>query len=323
MSELIGEGQIANILRNELNGEGAPGAPLTPEQALVADAERDLQDAATLSASVTDAGIRLPAIATDEGQPASEEDIRERRKKMMERAAKQRRQGEIGLTRKEAGVATVTMDVEIKARPLSSVFVRWFSAIDMCAGNLARYGEMVLGPRQGQALLAKLTDSIDQIYEDAEKELGRVTSLVNTSEAAAKPGTFVRPTIITPALHKEGVTIGTKLGFKLYKTIMLYDAALDLVNPLVWNDIMTEDQQSEQELQYKREFGKLYKFAAQVNINTFNLLKKGRRPKRAKAADAGAAQGAGEHADTGHSGEDAGVGADSAAEQATHEAAVV
>ncbi|MGF6440515.1 hypothetical protein [Paraburkholderia youngii] len=320
MNEIIGEGQIANILRNQLDGEAAPGAALTPEQALVADAERDLQDAAHLSASVTDAGIRLPALASDEAEPTSEDDIRERRKKMMERAAKQRRQGEAGLTRKEAGVATVKMDVEIKARPLSSVFVRWFSAIDMCAGNLARYGEMVLGPRQGQALLAKLTDSIEKLYEEAEKELGRVTTLVNNAEAAAKPGGFVRPTIITPALHKEGVTIGTKLGFKLYKTIMLFDEALELVNPLVWNDNMTEDQQSEQELQYKREFGKLYKFAAQVNINTFNSLKKGRKPKRAKA-EAGTEQGAADLVDAGHEA-DASAGAEGAVEHATHEAAV-
>lgn len=319
---LMGEGQIQNILAKELGMGAEHSEPTSAEAALLAEAERDINDAAALSAGVQDAGIRLPAIASEEAEPPSQEDIRDQKNKMMARAAKQRKQGEIGLTRKEAGVAALIEDIEIKARPLSSVFVRWFSAIDMCAGNLQRYGEMVLGPRKAEQLHQQLKEMIDSVTEEAASELQRIQSLVETAEAAQKPGTFVRPSIITPALTKQGVTIGTRLGFKLYRAIKMLDEALDLMNPLVWNDVMSEEQQSEQELEYKRHFGKLYKFAAQVNINTHNLLKKGRG--RSRRPDAGAPNGAeapgaavgsnvGEHHD-----HDAGV--EQGADHAAHEA---
>ncbi|MFP3637486.1 hypothetical protein [Paraburkholderia sp. SIMBA_054] len=294
MSEILPEGSITNILARELgteppeagqatNGQRDPAAGDEAEQVY-----NELKGAYLASGSDLEAGIKMPAVQRREGNDAelTQEEIRALRDKLMARAAKQRKQGVANLKRSEAGVAALEFTARIKSRGLSSAFQRWFSAIDQCAGNLQRRGEMLLGDKAA-LLIDSLTTQIEHVEKEALAEVSRVGHLVKQAKENDISNMFVEPRISTPALEMD-VAIHSKLGMRLYRALRNYDDALEMMNVLVWNDEMDEDAQKTQEFDYKKSFGGLYRFAARTNINIYSRFTKRRAATPRPANDAGA-----------------------------------
>jgi hypothetical protein len=287
-------GQISEILHATL-GAGAAGAPSEPpavnaapqsdEEVAAAQTLAELHEAVLISTPEEGDGFRLPKVEGAEAEQTPEEAAALRRNVldlMMKRAAKQRKQGAIGLERAEVGVPVHHQHAVIKTPALGSTLLRWFSAVDICVSLLQRRGEMVLG-NKAEALTNELARLIGEVLEDSVGELTRVKTLIEQNRAKeVDPEMFIIPKVDKPALEKT-IIIRSKLGHNLYLALRNYDDALEAMTALVWNGVMKESVQAEQLRQYKKSFGSLYKFAARTNVNLFKKFTTRRAAPKGKA----------------------------------------
>ncbi|MBN3760957.1 hypothetical protein [Burkholderia sp. Ac-20365] len=289
---LLPQGEITSILARELGG--TPALQTSSADAAPVDeatqVHGELESAALASRSDIEAKIKLNDLEPrdDEAGERTQEEIRALRDRLMKRAAKQRQQGAAGLVRVDAGVTALSLTVQIKTKVLGSAFQRWFSAIDQCAANLQRRGEMLLGDK-GQVLLDALKTQIDEVEAESIGELERMKHLVNQAKSEDISDSWVTPHIEVCALSLDGANIRSKLGHQLYKAVRRFDDAMELADVLVWNDQLTDFAKAEQELQYKKSLGKLYGFAAHTNLSLFRQFtaRRNAATRPPKANDAG------------------------------------
>jgi hypothetical protein len=283
-------GQIAEILQASLGaGAATPEVSAGPQSAEEAAADQtlaELHEAVLISTPAEGDGFRLPPVSGAEGEQTPEEAAAQRRvvlDLMMKRAAKQRKQGALGLERAEVGVPVHHQQAVIKTPALGSTLLRWFSAVDMCVSLLQRRGEMVLG-NKAEALTGELARLIGEVLEDSAFEVARVNTLIEQARAKeVDPEMFIIPKVDKPALEKT-IIIRSKLGHNLYLALRNYDDALEAMTALVWNGVMKDKEQAEQLRQYKKSFGSLYKFAARTNVNLFKKFTTRRAAAKGKAA---------------------------------------
>lgn len=290
-------GQITEILQASFGGSAAGSAAVQPEVSAVPQSAEEvaaeqtlaeLQEAVLISAPAEGDGFRLPTVPGAEGEQTAEEAAAQRRvilDLMMKRAAKQRKQGTVGLERAEVGVPVHHQQAVIKTPALGSTLLRWFSAVDMCVSLLQRRGEMVLG-NKAEALTDELARLIGAVRDDSVSELARVKTLIEQNRAKeVDPEMFIIPKVDKPALEKT-IIIRSKLGHNLYLALRNYDDALEAMTALVWNGVMKESEQAEQLRQYKKSFGSLYKFAARTNVNLFKKFTTRRASAKSKVESA-------------------------------------
>ncbi len=270
-SDTIAEGTIQNIVAAQFAPEEfvatTRDAPVSPDEAEAMATEDELARALSVS---LDSGSDIPRGVT-KPEELTQEELAAVRNKLMKRAARQRKAGSRALQRDEMGVAIHRQQVAIKDRVMGSAFIRFFSAIDVCAGLLQRRGEMLLGEAKSDELLERLTALIDEFADDAAKELGRVEIMVNDmrEQLLGEGDEFITPKVDHPALAEE-VVIGTRLGLKLYRAVRKYDDALEMMSTLSWNDGVSDKEIGNRQLLVKQALGKLYGFAARTNMGLYS-----------------------------------------------------
>lgn len=263
-AENIVPGSISKIVAAGLGGhENVDDAALqlkTPEELEADAALRDLDAAAQMSTGEGAQGGRKQAPA-----PAEDSDPQATRARLMKKAASQREKGRKALTTTEAGIAMATQQIVVKDRVVGSALERYLGAIDYCAHNLQRYGEMVLG-NKWQEVEAQLRMLIDEFYADADKELGRVAMLVTEGkvqiEAEGMP--WINPEVLSPAVDMKGL-FRSRLGIKMLKGVMKYDLSLEQMASLEWNELIGDGETGKRQLLAKQALGKVYGFASHVN----------------------------------------------------------
>ncbi|WP_321935570.1 hypothetical protein [Paraburkholderia sp. J8-2] len=266
----IAPGDISHIVTAGLSGDGAAadGQVLQQKTLEELEAERALRDLDE-AASMSEGGPR-PAASTaapGEGEPAAEvEDPAATRARLMKKAASQREKGRKALTTQESGVVLVPVRALVGDRVLGSAFERYVGAIDMCAHNLDRYGEMVMGAKYVE-LRTKLTEMIEEFSRDTKLEHGRVDQMVREAEARNKEEglPYVVPQILTAAVELD-VVFRTPLGFKMFKAISLADKSLEKMSSLEWNDAVDFGEVAKRQFLFKQEIGKIYGFASRTNL---------------------------------------------------------
>ncbi|HJP68394.1 MAG TPA: hypothetical protein VJ846_05790 [Sphingomicrobium sp.] len=260
----IEPGSISKIVAAGLGGLDNVGdaalLPKSPEELEADAALRDLDAAAEMSKGEGGQGGRKQAPA-----PAEDSDPQATRARLMKKAASQREKGRKALTTTEAGIAMATQQIVVKDRVVGSALERYLGAIDYCAHNLQRYGEMVLG-NKWQEVEAQLRNLIDEFYADADKELGRVAMLVTEGkvqiEAEGMP--WINPEVLTPAVDMKGL-FRSRLGIKMLKGVMKYDQSLEQMASLEWNELIGDGETGKRQLLAKQALGKVYGFASHVN----------------------------------------------------------
>ena len=304
-TENIGAGTIQSIVgaefakeegleppQNGVAGSQAPltedAAPLTPEQLEAAQVRAELEHAMSLSSAGMEDGERRRVSTAGDGEPLTADDAKAERQRQMARAARQREEGAKTLKREEQGVAIQRQEASIKDLVLGSGFLRYFGAIDVCAGLLQRRGEMILGEKATEKLIDMLTALIDEFADDAKKELGRVQSMVEMAreELSGQGFDFVEPKVEKPAM-KDEIVIGTRLGLKLYRAVRQFDDSLELMSTLSWNDQIGDREVSNRQHLIKQGLGKIYGFASKTNRSLYNRGTAAPRKtvRRTKAAD--------------------------------------
>lgn len=257
-------GSISKIVSAGLGGQDNAGdAALQPKTAEEIEAEaalRDLDAAVEMSKGEGSQSGRenAPSAVEDENPEAT-------RARLMKKAANQREKGRKALTTAEAGIVMVTQRLVVKDRVVGSALERYLGAIDYCAHNLQRYGEMVLGKKY-QEVEVQLRTLVEEFYADADKELGRVAMLVTEGkvqvEAEGMP--WIKPEVLSPAVDMEAF-FRSRLGIKMLKGVMKYDQSLEQMAGLEWNELISDGETGKRQLLAKQALGKVYGFASHVN----------------------------------------------------------
>ncbi|UIF89422.1 hypothetical protein [Cupriavidus sp. UYPR2.512] len=282
----IEPGSISKIVATGLGGlDNVGDSALLPKslEELEADAAlRDLDAAAEMSKGEGGQAGRKQSPA-----PAEDTDPQATRARLMKKAASQREKGRKALTTTEAGIAMATQQIVVKDRVVGSALERYLGAIDYCAHNLQRYGEMVLGSKW-QDVETQLRTLIDEFYADADSELGRVAMLVTEGklqvESEGMP--WINPEVLSPAVDMKGL-FRSRLGIKMLKGVMKYDQSLEQMASLEWNELIGDGETGKRQLLAKQALGKVYGFASHVNQSLRRRAgEKERAPAKAKATAA-------------------------------------
>ncbi|PNE59649.1 hypothetical protein A8H39_00425 [Paraburkholderia fungorum] len=283
-------GSISKIVSAGLGGQDNVGdAALEPKTAAELEAEaalRDLDAAVEMSKGDASQSGRTQAPPPT---PAEDEDPEATRARLMKKAASQREKGRKALTTAEAGIVMATQQIIVKDRVVGSALERYLGAIDYCAHNLQRYGEMVLG-KKFEEVEEQLRTLIEEFYADAEKESGRVAMLVTEGkvqvEAEGMP--WIKPEVLTPAVDMKAL-FRSRLGIKMLKGVMKYDQSLEQMASLEWNELIDDGETGKRQLLAKQALGKIYGFASHVNQSLRRRAGENERPapaKKTKAANA-------------------------------------
>lgn len=269
-TEEIAPGSITHIVSANLSGDVAQTGdealkPKTDDELAAERALSDLDAAAEMSEGGRPRATAAEADASDSAD-APVEDPKATRERLMKKAARQRENGRKALTTHESGIVLVPVNARIGDKVLGSSFERYVGAIDMCAHNLNRYGEMVMGA-QFEDLLTKLAELVDEFARDTADESGRVEQLVREAEAQAEQEKmpFVRPAVLKPAVELE-VVFRTPLGLKMYKAIIRADRSLETMSALEWNDAVDVGEVAKRQFLFKQGIGKIYGFASRTNL---------------------------------------------------------
>lgn len=280
----IEPGSISKIVAAGLGGLDNVGdaafVPKSPEELEADAALRDLDAAAEMSKGEGAQASRKQAPA-----PAEDTDPHATRARLMKKAASQREKGRKALTTTESGIAMATQQIVVKDRVVGSALERYLGAIDYCAHNLQRYGEMVLGSKW-QEIEVQLRALIDEFYTDADNELARVAMLVTEGkvqvESEGMP--WINPEVLSPAVDMKGL-FRSRLGIKMLKGVMKYDQSLEQMASLEWNELIGDGETGKRQLLAKQALGKVYGFASHVNQSLRRRAgEKERAPAKAKAA---------------------------------------
>ncbi|WP_321816997.1 MULTISPECIES: hypothetical protein [unclassified Paraburkholderia] len=260
---------ISKIVAAGIGEQGNSGEPAlqakTPEELAAESALRDL-DAAVEMSKADGEGVTP---ARDEAADV-EEDPAATRARLMKKASNQRERGRKALTTPTAGIVMAPQQVVVKDRVVGSALERYLGAIDYCAHNLQRYGEMVLGERY-QEIEAQLRSLVDELNDDASKELGRVAMLVTEGMAQVESEgmPWITPVVIAPAVSMDAL-FRSRVGIKLFRGVMKFDQALEKMAGLEWNELIEDGETAKRQLLAKQALGKIYGFASHVNRSLRN-----------------------------------------------------